>query len=67
MRKMFDWLRDIIAVYVWARVAENIAPWIILYIQEGAHCGLCGKWVEGRIVEKIWAWTICEDCIKGEK
>jgi len=47
-------------------LAERLAPYTMLYLQVGGHCGLCGKWVEHAIVEREWSWTLCEKCAKGD-
>ncbi len=31
-------------------------------LQAGAHCGCCGAWVEGEIVPRYWAWSVCQKC-----
>lgn len=33
-------------------------------LQIGGHCGCCGAWVANCIVEKVWAVTLCDNCIK---
>ena len=48
--RIFEWL------------AEKLAPYLMLELQIGGHCGLCGKWVPDVIVERRWSWTICPKC-----
>jgi len=55
--RFFEW------IYRW--LAERLAPYLILYLQVGGHCGLCGKWVPDVIVERGWSWTLCDKCAKG--
>lgn len=59
IEKLYIWNR------LWNRLAKKLAPYSILYLQVGGHCGICGKWVSNVIVERVWAWTLCEECAKG--
>jgi hypothetical protein len=51
---------------LWRYIARKTAPWSALYLQAGAHCGLCGKWLSYEVVLKDYPWSICDDCEKGE-
>ena len=37
---------------------------VVSELQIGAHCGLCGRWVEHKIIYRSWPWTVCEECSK---
>lgn len=50
--------------YMW--LARMLAPYLILEIQIGGHCGLCGKWVPNVLVERDWSWTLCDECAKAK-
>jgi len=52
-----SWLRS------WLKSHFNLYDVTDLVV--GGHCGLCGNWVEGVIVEKHWSWTMCEKCKEG--
>ena len=43
--RFFEWL------------AYKIAPYLVF----GAHCGLCGKWVDD-VIATAWRVTVCEEC-----
>jgi len=43
-------------------LAKRLAPYTMLYLQVGGHCGICGKWVSDVLVERSWSWTLCEVC-----
>jgi len=43
-------------------LAKRLAPYMILELQVGGHCGICGKWVPNVLVERQWLWTLCEKC-----
>lgn len=45
---------------------DRIIGFICTYIQAGAHCGCCGKWVPHELVPTYWAWTICDNCSKED-
>jgi hypothetical protein len=32
-------------------------------LRVGANCGCCGKHVPNEIVEDVWPWTLCRECI----
>ena len=46
---------------------NRIKDWILgLVVRElciGAHCGLCGAWIEYELTYRCWAISICEKCI----
>jgi len=46
----------------WAWLAGKLAEYMSDYLQAGAHCGLCGKWVPYEIKPVWWAITICDEC-----
>jgi hypothetical protein len=54
IERLFEW------------IAKKTAPYLILELQIGGHCGLCGKWVPDVIVERRWAWTLCDKCAKSK-
>jgi len=54
VERIFDWL------------ARKLAPYIILELQIGGHCGICGKWVPNVLVERRWSWTLCDKCAGGK-
>ena len=35
---------------------------IITELQVGAHCGLCGNWIEHELTYRDWPWSICAKC-----
>jgi hypothetical protein len=35
---------------------------VVIGLQVGAHCGLCGKWMESELIYRDWAWSVCEEC-----
>jgi hypothetical protein len=43
-----------------------IKKWLGLYnlhdLRVGAHCGCCGYWIKEAIVEKDYAWGLCNKC-----
>lgn len=47
-------------------LAYRLSEHIYQYLQIGAHCGLCGKWVPNEIAWKPWAWTVCDKCRDGK-
>lgn len=52
------------------KIRSRIKRWFDLYdpvdLQVGGHCGLCGRWIEGELLPKDWAWSICDQCMKKE-
>lgn len=50
--------------YHW--LARKLAYYLIVEMQVGGHCGLCGKWVPDVLVERHWAWTMCDKCARCE-
>ena len=51
---------------LWKRLEWKIRRWVVRavcqYVVVGAHCGLCGAWIEGELADKYWAWSVCEKC-----
>jgi hypothetical protein len=45
---------------VWLR--EWLIGFIIKWIVVGAHCGLCGAWIEYELVPSYWRISICNEC-----
>ena len=39
---------------------------IVAELQVGAHCGLCGAWMEHEITYKAWPWAVCKKCALQE-
>ena len=40
---------------------------VIAGLKVGAHCGLCGKWIERELVDRAWPYSICDECAEPEK
>jgi len=51
------------------RIRTRVKKWFILYdledLQIGGHCGICGRWIEDEIMDKGYAWSLCENCMTG--
>lgn len=47
-------------------IKKWIKEWLSLYdiidLQIGANCGCCGEWIPETIVEKDYAWDLCNKC-----
>ena len=54
-----NWLRN------W--IKRRLDLYDIEDLQVGGRCGCCGHWVDKVIVEKVWAWTLCDKCKKASK
>ena len=35
---------------------------VVMRLQVGAHCGLCGAWMEHELIYRDWPWSICSKC-----
>lgn len=46
----------------WRWIKRKLDLWHIDELKIGAHCGLCGKWVENEIIPKEWPITVCDEC-----
>ena len=38
---------------------------IVAELQVGAHCGLCGDWMERELTYRDWPWSVCQKCKLG--
>ncbi len=47
----------------WLR--EWILDVVVGGLQVGAHCGLCGDWMESALTYKAWPFSVCRKCIIG--
>jgi len=49
----------------------SIRRWILALVvtslQVGAHCGLCGAWMEHEIIYRSWPWSVCAKCTAPNK
>ena len=43
-------------------IKDRLGLYDIEDLQVGAHCGCCGRWVPGEIIEKCWPWAVCDTC-----
>ena len=47
-------------------MGDRLRYWLVLFIlrniQIGAHCGICGEWMEHELTARYWPYSICEDC-----
>ena len=44
------------------RIREWILGIVVMGLQVGAHCGLCGKWMDRELIYRDWAWSVCREC-----
>jgi len=52
---MMQWLKN----WILGLIVEDI--------QVGAHCGLCGAWIEHELTYRNWPWSICAKCLLTEQ
>jgi hypothetical protein len=46
----------------WKRLSELILREVVSWLQVGAHCGLCGDWMEHELTYKQWPYSVCDTC-----
>lgn len=56
---------DALVSRFWKWVKRKLDLWEIDDLQIGAHCGLCGNYVEDEIIPKEWPITVCNKCKNG--
>ncbi|KKL25019.1 hypothetical protein LCGC14_2409520 [marine sediment metagenome] len=44
------------------RLKRWLLALVVVELTVGAHCGLCGKWMEHELTYRSWAISICEKC-----
>ena len=45
-----------------SELRDRIISFIIRWIVVGAHCGLCGAWMEHELVPSYWRVSVCSKC-----
>jgi hypothetical protein len=35
---------------------------VVVGLKIGAHCGLCGKWMENELTYRDWPISVCYEC-----
>ena len=64
-RKESEMLKKI-RLYIRSKFHFWFADLVCSHVVVGARCGLCGKWVANCLVDSMWRYTVCQDCIDGE-
>lgn len=50
-----------------SKLVEWILVQVVTRLQIGAHCGLCGAWMEHELIYRDWPWSICATCAQPDK
>ncbi len=45
-----------------SRIRRWILALVVTQLQVGAHCGLCGKWMELELTYRDWPISVCQTC-----
>ena len=49
------------------KLYPHLADLIIVDMEVGGNCGVCGKWVSDAIVIKDWHYIVCKECTEKKE